>query len=263
MLREVQDGVVERVLGSVWAPGIVRFTFIPYMSLFVNAEQLDRLITDPQVVSIQEDVPSFPSLSESVPLIHAPPELWSKGVNGTDQVVAVLDTGVAKTHPMLAGKVVSEACYSTNNAALNLTSLCPGGVTSSTRVGSGVNCSTAIPGCDHGTHVASIAGGNSSVLDGVARDAKLISIQIATRINSAAECGGEPTCIYSTNTDQVRAMERVYALRTIQDCGCQPERWVRRFFCHVRCTVPRLHHRCFQSARRWDRQCDFLRQRWR
>ena len=113
-LQSVQSGVAARVLGAADAQSGDRFTFIPYMSMFVNAEQLGRLLADPQVVSVQEDVPSPPALAESGPLVHAP-EVWAKGVTGTNQVIAVLDTGVAKSHPMLAGKVVSEACYSTNN----------------------------------------------------------------------------------------------------------------------------------------------------
>ena len=77
-------------------------------------------------------------------------------------MVAVIDSGVSKTTPMLVGKVVSEACYSSNVPAPNSSSFCPGGATSSVAVGSAVNCPLNVPGCDHGTHVASIAAGNSS-----------------------------------------------------------------------------------------------------
>ena len=67
-LRATQDAVVARVLGSASAPGVDRFTFIPYMSLLVDAAQLDRLLADPQVVSIYEDVPERNLLNESIPL---------------------------------------------------------------------------------------------------------------------------------------------------------------------------------------------------
>ena len=46
--------------------------------------------------------------------------------------MAILDTGVDKTHPFLEGSVVSEACYSTNDPENDSSSLCPGGVEDST-----------------------------------------------------------------------------------------------------------------------------------
>jgi hypothetical protein len=67
-LQTVQSGVAARVLGSTGAQSADRFTFIPYMSMFVNAAQLRRLLADPGVVSVQEDVPSPPLLAQSVPL---------------------------------------------------------------------------------------------------------------------------------------------------------------------------------------------------
>ena len=50
-----------------------------------------------------------------MPLIKAD-QAAALGFTGAGQTVAILDTGVAKGHPMLKGKVVSEACYSSNSA---------------------------------------------------------------------------------------------------------------------------------------------------
>ncbi len=204
-LQAVQSGVAARVLGSAGAQSEDRFTFIPYMSMFVNAAQLRRLLADRQVVSVQEDVPSPPALAQSAPLINAN-DVWVKGFSGTGQVIAVLDTGVAKTHPMFAGKVVSEACYSTTGG--NFLSVCPGGAASSTAPGSGVNCSTVWTGCDHGTHVAGIAVGNSIVLDGIARAGELIAIQVFSRLTTP-----DPDEVRSFGSDQIKGLQRVYALR--------------------------------------------------
>ena len=211
-LGAMQNRVVARVLGSASTQGVERFDFIPYMSLFVDAGELARLLRDPEVVSIQEDVPVPPALNESIPIIHAN-DVFAKGFNGTGRVVAILDTGVAKGHPMFAGgKVVSEACYSTNNPP-NVSSLCPGGATSSTASGSGLNCPVALQGCDHGTHVASIAAGNSGKLDGVARDSQIIAIQVFSR-QAAAVCNPNTApCTGSFQTDQIKALQRVFALR--------------------------------------------------
>ena len=206
-LQSVQSGVAARVLGAAAAQSEDRFTFIPYMSMFVNAAELSRLLADPQVASVQEDLPSWPMLAQSAPLTHAP-EVWTEDVNGTNQVIAVLDTGVAKKHPMFAGKVVSEACYSTTNAADESVSLCPRGVAASTAARSGLNCPASLRGCDHGTHVAGIAAGNSSTLDGIARSAKLIAIKVFSRFTEP-----NPDKVGSWDTDVIKGLQRVYALR--------------------------------------------------
>lgn len=212
-LRSVQDGLATRVLGSPSDPDVVRFDFIPAMSLFVNAAELRRLLADPAVVSVQEDIPMAPELNESIPQIHAD-DVFAKGFNGTGYAVAIVDTGVDKTHPMFAGgKVVRESCYSTNNAASGISSFCPGGAASSIAAGSGVNCPTNVNGCEHGTHVASIAAGNSNVYDGVARDAKVIAIQVFSR---RANCAPNPSpCSRTFQTDQISGLQRVYNLRNL------------------------------------------------
>lgn len=205
-LAALQGSVATRVLGAAGAARADLFKTIPYMSMFVNELQLQRLLSDPDVVSIQEDVPVEPALNDSTKIIHAN-NIWAKGFNGTGQAVAILDTGVATGHPMFAGKLLSEACYSSNNPPTYST-VCPGGVTESTDPGSAINCNVAWKGCDHGTHVAGIAVGNSGALDGVARDAGLIAMQVFSHKFS----GGKHSVV-SFSTDQIKALERVLALR--------------------------------------------------
>jgi hypothetical protein len=114
---------------------------------------------------------------------------------------------------MLKGKVVSEACDSTTYAKGNISSVCPGGK-NSTASGSGVNCPVSITGCDHGTHVSSIAVGSSSTLNGVAKAANLISIQVFSKVSNAKSCGSAPSpCALVYTTDEVSGLQRVYDLR--------------------------------------------------
>ena len=179
---------------------VKRFETVPYIALSVDAAAFDTLQSLPGVTTIQEDVPEPPTLAQSGPLIGAP-TAWAQGYSGGGWTVAVLDTGVETSHPFLAGKVVSEACYSTTNSSAS--SLCPGG-SNSTAIGSGVNCS-GIPSCYHGTHVAGIAAGRGSAFSGIARDASIIAIQVFSNI------GGS---LASYSSDQMLGLERVYALRT-------------------------------------------------
>ncbi len=114
---------------------------------------------------------------------------------GAGWSVAILDTGVEKTHSFLSrrvggrvvSRVVSEACYSNGGLAEHTshTSLCPGAVNQSTKVGSGVPCTVAIQ-CNHGTVVAGVAVGDGATSDGVAPASTIVSIQVYTQL------GGPP-----------------------------------------------------------------------
>lgn len=186
-----------------------RFETIPFLALEANPDEFDTLASDAGVLSIEEDALAVATLAESSPLIGAS-SAWSSGYNGSGQVVAILDTGVDKTHPFLSGKVVSEACYSSNVSAQSASTVCPGGVTESTASGSGVNCGA---NCDHGTHVAGIVAGSGVSFSGVARGANLIAVQVFSRFNSTTQCGGPASCVLSYSSDQIKGLERVYALR--------------------------------------------------
>ena len=171
------------------APGRARsFAGLPFIALDVTPAELERLATDPDVISITEDMILRQNLWESTPLIRAP-EAWAAGYTGQGQVIAIIDDGIDKNHPFLAGKVVSEACYTDRN--------CPGSSSSSTAPGSGLPCR----GCEHGTHVAGIAAGFlPGGLSGVAPGAQLISIRIFA---------GDTARL----SDLLMAMERVHALK--------------------------------------------------
>jgi Subtilase family/Fibronectin type III domain len=211
--RDAMHAAVDGVMGRAAAAGAIvgqRFETIPFFAARVSPGALASLAASGDVSSIELDALAFPVLSQSVPLVNAP-AAWAAGHTGSSWSVAILDTGVEKTHSFLTGKVVSEACYS--NFAGGGTSLCPGG-TNSTAVGSGVNCSASIDGCEHGTHVAGIAAGTNGPggFHGVARGANVIAMQVFTRFDGA-NCGSNPSpCVASYTSDQILALERVLAL---------------------------------------------------
>jgi len=198
-------------LPALNASQIKRFDTIPFMALSLDASALASLLNTPGIVDIQQDRQRKPSLSHSVPLIGGN-TATALNITGQGQTVAVLDSGVDKTHPFLAGKVISEACYSTHAPAEGATSLCPGQVTESTASGSGLNCPGNINGCDHGTHVAGIVAGENAQEHGVAPKANLIAVQVFTKYVGEG-CNDPNGCISAMDSDLIKAMERVFALR--------------------------------------------------
>lgn len=211
--------VREKLLDDLYGydpASIKSYDRLPIMAIRVNASGLEALRQSDDVLDIQEDRLNRPILAESGPFIGAP-AAWASGYSGSGQVVAVLDTGVDKNHQMIFGKVVSEACYSTNNSSSATLSICPGRVASSTEPNSALPC---LSGCEHGTHVAGIVAGNQvnfagQTFSGIAKDARILAIQVFSEVNSSAECGEEETpCYLSFDSDILRGLQRVLELRS-------------------------------------------------
>lgn len=196
---------------STTGVGKVReYSFIPFMAMEIDEAALGTLASVPEVANIYPDFTLAPTLDFSVPHIGAP-TAWSFGFTGAGQTIAILDTGVQSSHPFLSGKIVSQACYSsdTNKSV----SFCPG-TWGTTAVGSGLNCGPSVEGCDHGTHVAGIAAGSGPSFDGVAPDADIISIQVFSRFEGEADCGGiHQFCALAWFSDVLAGLQRVYFLR--------------------------------------------------
>ena len=191
---------------------IKRYRFSPYLALEVDSKALAGLIKHTNVKLVSVDAMNSPTLAQSIPLIGAD-NAWTAGYTGSGIAVAILDTGVDKTHSFLAGKVVAEACFSSSGG--NATSLCPDGTNAQIGPGAGVNCDTTIDGCTHGTHVAGITAGSGVSSSGVAKDANLIPIQVFTRLDGVI-CQiyyGTPSCITAYNSDIMLGLEYVYSLR--------------------------------------------------
>ncbi|MCB8937460.1 MAG: S8 family serine peptidase [Ardenticatenaceae bacterium] len=222
-IDSLQSGVVNALADSN-VEVLAAYKYIPYMALELDAAALEILASLPQVVSIEEDIPVPPTLSNSVPVIGAD-QAWASGYTGAGQTVAILDTGVDTDHAAFVtggSRIVSEACYSTTNALYSATTVCPGGVEETTAVGSGVDCTTAVgptntkaqSDCSHGTHVASIAAGNNgSNIVGVAPDANIIAVQVFSLFNSTTYCAGYSNCVLTFTSDQILGLERIYELR--------------------------------------------------
>ncbi len=90
-------------------------------------------------------------LVQSVPLINAD-QAWSAFGDGTGINVSIIDSGINKTHPGLAGQVVLENDFSGEGMIDDV--------------------------CNHGTPIASIIAGNDATYTGVAPGAKLFNAKV-------------------------------------------------------------------------------------
>ncbi|MCH9807974.1 MAG: S8 family serine peptidase [Alphaproteobacteria bacterium] len=187
----------------------------PRMVMTVTADELSALASDGRVVRIWEDKIEAPNLDQSVPLVGATATTWPFAHAYS---VAILDTGVQKSHPFItSGRVVAEACFSTTSAANGSVSVCPSG--EGAYAGAGVNCASNIDGCDHGTHVAGIAAGNrtgaSGPARGVANSSGIIAVQVFSNFNSGSTCTGfgKPTpCALTFTSDQLQALDYIQTI---------------------------------------------------
>lgn len=232
MLDERTQGVAEqriaeaqRALLADLARGgsLVRsqtYAVVPMVAVTVDARKVADLERHPLVRTVFEDKVLAAQLANSVPLINAPSVWINAGVNGSGQTIAILDTGVDATHPSLAGKIVSEACFSVTDPIANEVSLCPGGVPTSIATGSGSNC-VGLLNCDHGTHVAGIAAGNGPNVLGVAPGANVIAMQVFFRQNGPSagsphqDCtnNNAPTpCVLTKDSAIIAGLTRVFQL---------------------------------------------------
>jgi subtilisin family serine protease len=193
------------------------------LALEVNENALQGLRRSPRVITVVPDGLSAPALDASLPVINAD-QVQTLGWTGAGLTVAILDTGIDGDHPFFGTRIVSEACYSTDDPDNNRFTLCPNGTNTQTGAGAAsidvARCTVSGNNmCDHGTHVAGIAAGNGAgVLNapaaGVAPAANIIAIQVFTRFDNASDCSPRAApCVLTWDSDQIAGLDRVFTLR--------------------------------------------------
>ncbi|WP_160321311.1 S8 family peptidase [Prosthecomicrobium hirschii] len=159
-----------------------RYATLPLVALEANPAELERLAADATVAAIQPDEAVQPLLDTSTQLTGAR-AAWTLGATGSNQAVAVLDTGVKTSHPFFAPKIIDQACFSGGGGVA--TTLCPNGQYTQTGIGAAETCAASVSSaCFHGTHVSGIAvglGGKTGSRDGVAHFARLVPVQVFSR----------------------------------------------------------------------------------
>ncbi|CAN7215188.1 S8/S53 family peptidase [Acidovorax sp. LjRoot66] len=193
MLREIQ------LYPDVGAAGIV-----------ISSDDFKRMISsgDRRLQGIVGNKPQYKlSLAKSTLAMNLPP-YWGAGATASDQTIAILDSGILKTHAMLqnaggGSKVTTESCYQSDttwdnqpyvSACINKQSTgvgdSPAGTPDAGRIFPQTTCQSNFGSgwesyCAHGTHVAAIAAGRPSSamnpqLSGVAPGAQIASVTITT-----------------------------------------------------------------------------------
>ena len=206
LVTDIQEKIFEQFeqAEDLWA-----FKSVPMFSGKLNAKDLAMLAHSPNINAIHEDRLNALNLDESVSHIGGH-TLHDLGYSGAGQTVAILDTGIDRTHPDFGTRIVAEACFSTNDNKEGFTSSCPFNSRSASGYGSAGPCEAE--NCDHGTHVAGIAAGRY----GVAKDANIISVQVFSEIYDDSQCsqyGYSSPCILTLTSDLIRGLEYVYELR--------------------------------------------------
>ncbi|MDR3128202.1 MAG: Ig-like domain-containing protein, partial [Bifidobacteriaceae bacterium] len=147
-----------------------KFESFPIITYLVDSKGLEALKNNSLVAKVEDDRVIFPATTYADKPLDPNPiasmggnasngfSLNGKNYNGSGYAVAVLDTGVDKNHPKLAGKVITEACFSYVIPSQDFQSLCPGTSQTNQGLDEKHNSGSAMPcggtTCSHGTHVA-------------------------------------------------------------------------------------------------------------
>ncbi|MCB2108132.1 MAG: S8 family serine peptidase [Rhodobacteraceae bacterium] len=193
---------------------------LPFVAASVTESQLMNLLASDSVdgvflnrkerkAQVTSTTVERAALASSVPSIDVA-AAWAAGYDGEGLTVAVIDGGFRTVHPMLAGKVVQEACFALDDPDFDTFTRCPSGQVPEIGSGAASNCPPGSDRCDHGTHVASIAVGNDGTNFGVARGAKLLPIDVFSRVESSDDCDPDPVpCELTDRLTVLKALDYV------------------------------------------------------
>jgi hypothetical protein len=186
------------------------FETLPYVVMTVDEAGFAALQQRDDISRIQFDRLAKPQMDDTVTLTGAT-QAWNAGYTGSDQSVVIMDTGTQQDHPSLSPNIQTEACFSTNDASFEATSLCTDGDTERTS-GTTYDCSIVddFSPCAHGTHVAGTVAGTGTGFSGMAPDAGLIPVQVFSRFDDPDICDTNAPCVLSFSSDQLKAYEYTY-----------------------------------------------------
>lgn len=206
-IQQASETLLSR-LDGMKIKNVKTYSNLPYVAAFVDDKALRQLMDDDMVRYIHRDELASPQLTVSTDIVGAQ-DVWASGYTGDGTVVAIFDTGVDRNHPFFGGRVVNEACFSTNNASAGVSSLCPNGQSTQFGTGAAMDCESGVDGCGHGTHVAGISAGSGANFSGVAPDADIIAVQVFSQFPPSS-CPGSNPCVSSYSSDLLAGLNWLY-----------------------------------------------------
>lgn len=173
--NEVAISSVTSALSASEMEITVRFKHIPAFAGVIRGAALDKLALDGRIQRIDLDTGGSGAMVEGLALIGGG-VVRSKGLLGRGVNVAVLDSGIDRSHPDFAGRIIDEQCFCRNSDG---SGCCPDGSTSQSGPGSSADDH------GHGTNVSGVvAGAGVLAPQGVAPGANIISIKVLDKNNS-------------------------------------------------------------------------------
>lgn len=172
LLDRPQGASIDRKATRIYA----KWRVVPGFAATVDDAELQRLLDDPDVLSVEPDLSGSVTAVSNEVQIGLNGELiglggvQALGYDGSGSTVAVLGTGVSP-HPDLKDRVIEERCYC---AFANNKGCCPNGAIE--QFGSG----SARDDLPHETGVAGVIAGNGGIAPrGIAPGAKIVAIRVA------------------------------------------------------------------------------------
>ena len=150
-----------------------------YFVAEIDEEGLDELLSDPNVISIEEDEIATLFIDDTIPIINAD-DVWLKqessiNLTGNGETVCVIDTGINASHPALDNRVLAEKCFC-DVTDYGSGGCCPDNTNEDT---------SAKDDHSHGTHVAGIVASNDTTYSGVVPTANIVAVKVTNSSGSA------------------------------------------------------------------------------
>src|SRR3989344_2130600 len=120
----------------------------------IPKKQLQKLAAKTGIIAVWSDENVIPFLDDALPQ-HSIPSAWQSGFTGNGVRIAIIDSGIDPTHPMLSGKVIASQDFTGEGTANDF--------------------------YGHGTHVAGIAAGTNisgGLYNGIAPEATLLNARV-------------------------------------------------------------------------------------
>ena len=144
----------------------------------ITKEGFNKLAKDTRIKEIFFNSPVQGTLDTSAPLINAT-KVWNDfNFTGKGIKICIIDSGVNKSQPYLANKIVEEYCYcSAPDSLLSSNDCCPDGTAEDNK---------AEDYYGHGTHVTGIIASQDSTYRGIAYNASIYEVKVLNSSNKGA-----------------------------------------------------------------------------